>query len=263
LGDAGANGRRRGRARHRSVLPGPTRSTPRQVIPYIGPSSVHPKPKRDTLRRRAMIPRPVRGLLFVTLALAFVIPPAIAGRGGRGGGGGGVPGGGGGGMPCRGGGGFAGGGGFSHSPAVSSPRPAQRPAVAGGAGGRPSALPSGLAGGAGRPGAGPAGGRPSNLPAGPGLDNRPQIGSQPGIGNRPGVGNQPGIGNRPGIDNRPGIGTNVNRPVNPGSGVRPPAYNNWRGAYAGYHQGWANGYWHGYHDTSALSQLKVRVGKVG
>ena len=27
------------------------------------------------------------------------------------------------------------------------------------------------------------------------------------------------------------------------------AYNNWRGAYAGYHQGWANGYWHGYHNS--------------
>ena len=27
------------------------------------------------------------------------------------------------------------------------------------------------------------------------------------------------------------------------------AYNNWRGGYAGYHQGWANGYWHGYHNS--------------
>ena len=43
-----------------------------------------------TPRRRAMVPRPVRGLLLITLALAFVIPPAIAGRGGRGGGGGGA-----------------------------------------------------------------------------------------------------------------------------------------------------------------------------
>ena len=34
-----------------------------------------------------MIPRPVRGLLFLTLALALVMPPAIAERGGRGGGG--------------------------------------------------------------------------------------------------------------------------------------------------------------------------------
>jgi tetratricopeptide (TPR) repeat protein len=37
---------------------------------------------------------------------------------------------------------------------------------------------------------------------------------------------------------------------NAGYGARPPAYNNWRGAYAGYHQGWANGYWHGYHNSS-------------
>jgi tetratricopeptide (TPR) repeat protein len=35
-----------------------------------------------------------------------------------------------------------------------------------------------------------------------------------------------------------------------GYGVRPPAYNNWRGAYWGYHKGWANGYWHGYHDSN-------------
>jgi tetratricopeptide (TPR) repeat protein len=26
-------------------------------------------------------------------------------------------------------------------------------------------------------------------------------------------------------------------------------YGNWRGAYAGYHAGWANGYWHGYHNS--------------
>ena len=38
--------------------------------------------------------------------------------------------------------------------------------------------------------------------------------------------------------------------VDPGYGVRPPAYNNWRGAYWGYHQGWANGYWHGYHNNN-------------
>ena len=42
----------------------------------------------------------------------------------------------------------------------------------------------------------------------------------------------------------------INRPVDPGFGVRPPAYNGWRGAYWGYHQGWANGYWHGYHNNS-------------
>ena len=38
--------------------------------------------------------------------------------------------------------------------------------------------------------------------------------------------------------------------VDSGYGVRPPAYNNWRGAYWGYHQGWANGYWHGYHNNN-------------
>jgi tetratricopeptide (TPR) repeat protein len=81
------------------------------------------------------------------------------------------------------------------------------------------------------------------------------VGGSPGLGNRPGVGS-PGLGNRPGIDNRPGIanrpggGSNINRPVDPGYGVRPPAYNGWRGAYWGYHQGWANGYWHGYHDNN-------------
>jgi tetratricopeptide (TPR) repeat protein len=263
-----------------------------------------------------MIPRLVRGFVLITFALAFVIPPAIAGRGGRGGGGGGGRGGGGGGggrggggMPRGGGGGGrgggggggmarGGGGGVSRSPAVSSPRPAQRPAMGGGAGGRPSTLPSRPTGGAGRPGGGPGGGRPSTLPSGPGRGNRPQIGGQPGIGNRPGAGgqpgignrpgvggqpgignrpgidnrpgvgnrpgidnrpgignrpgidNRPGIGNRPGIDNRPGGGTNLDRPVDPVNGVRPPAYNGWRGAYSGYHQGWANGYWHGYHENN-------------
>jgi tetratricopeptide (TPR) repeat protein len=29
-----------------------------------------------------------------------------------------------------------------------------------------------------------------------------------------------------------------------------PAYNNWRGAYGGYHAGWVNGYWHGYHNNN-------------
>jgi tetratricopeptide (TPR) repeat protein len=63
------------------------------------------------------------------------------------------------------------------------------------------------------------------------------VGERPGIANRPGVG-QPGTGDRPGVGNRP---------VDPGYGVRPPANNAWRGAYWGYHKGWANGYWHGYH----------------
>ena len=104
----------------------------------------------------------------------------------------------------------------------------------------------------------------------PGIDNRP--GGIGGIGNRPGIDNRPGgiggIGNRPGIDNRPiiGSGNTINRGdvnvggirqdnlagigVDPGYGARPPAYNNWRGAYWGYHQGWANGYWHGYHNNN-------------
>ncbi len=241
-----------------------------------------------------MVPRPVRWLLFITLAFALVIPPAIAGRGGRGGGGGGRGGGGGGrggggggrggggGGVSRGGGGMArgggGGGGFSRSPAVSSPRPAQRPAMAGRTGGRPSTSPGRPGGGVGRPGAGPGAGRPSTLPSGPGLGNRPGVGGRPGIGSRPGVGgqpgigtrpgvggqpgidNRPGIGNRPGIDNRPGIGDNVNRPVEPGNGARPPAYNDWRGAYWGYHQGWANGYWHGYHDNNNWGWGSFAVG---
>src|ERR1700678_3248715 len=91
-----------------------------------------------------------RGILTIILVLTLGFPPAFAqrggrgggvgggGGGGRGGGGGGFRGGGGGGGIPRGGGGLAGGGGFSRSPAVSSPRPAQRPALGGGAGGRPS-----------------------------------------------------------------------------------------------------------------------------
>ena len=66
----------------------------------------------------------------------------------------------------------------------------------------------------------------------PGIGNRPGIDNRPGIGNRPGIDNRPGIGNRPGIDNRPGGGDYVNRPVDPGYGARPPAYNGWRGAYS-------------------------------
>src|SRR5205814_5208018 len=97
------------------------------------------------------------------------------------------------------------------------------------------------------------------------------VGGVGGVGNRPGIDNRPGgvggVGNRPGIDNRPGgvggVGGVGNRPivgsgntinqgnvnvggirqnnlagigVDPGYGVRAPAYNNWRGAYWGYHQ---------------------------
>ena len=38
--------------------------------------------------------------------------------------------------------------------------------------------------------------------------------------------------------------------VDPGYGVGAPGYNNWRGASWGNHQGWANGYWHGYHNNN-------------
>ena len=48
--------------------------------------------------------------------------------------------------------------------------------------------------------------------------------------------------------------------VDPGYGVRPPAYNNWRGAYGGYHQGWANGYWHGYHNNPNWNWGSFAVG---
>jgi tetratricopeptide (TPR) repeat protein len=84
----------------------------------------------------------------------------------------------------------------------------------------------------------------------PGLGNRPGIDNRPGIANGPGVGNRPGVGNGTVIANRPGGSTIVNRPVDPAYGVRPPASNNWRGAYSGYHRGWANGYWHGYNNNN-------------
>jgi tetratricopeptide (TPR) repeat protein len=87
------------------------------------------------------------------------------------------------------------------------------------------------------------------------------VGGQPGIGDRTGVGNRAGVDQRPGPPrastlpanvngNRPGGNINAGGRVDPGYGVRPPAYNNWRGAYWGYHKGWANGYWHGYHDNN-------------
>jgi tetratricopeptide (TPR) repeat protein len=57
--------------------------------------------------------------------------------------------------------------------------------------------------------------------------------------------------------------TNVaGRVVDPGYGVRPPAYNNWRGAYAGYHRGWANGYWHGYHNSTNWNWGSFALGAV-
>ena len=174
-------------------------------------------------------------------------------------------------------------GGIGNRPGIDN-----RPGGAGGIGNRPGIdnRPGGVGGIGNRPGidnrpggVGGIGNRPGmdNRPGGvggignrPGIDNRP--GGVGGIGNRPGIDNRPGgvggIGNRPGIDNRPitGSGNTINRGdvnvggirqnnvagigVDAGYGVRPPAYNNWRGAYWGYHQGWANGYWHGYHDNS-------------
>ena len=188
-----------------------------------------------------MVSRTARGFLITVMALALVIPPAIAGRGGRGGGGGARGGGGGGGARGGGGGGGArgggggggvrgggggggargggGGGGFTRSPAVSGPRPAQRPG--GAAGGRPSTLPNRPSGGVGRPGAGAGGNRPSTLPSRPGPGNRPGVDNRPGTGNRPGIDNRPGIGNRPGIDNRPGVGNRPGIDNRPGIGNRP------------------------------------------
>jgi tetratricopeptide (TPR) repeat protein len=52
------------------------------------------------------------------------------------------------------------------------------------------------------------------------------------------------------------------RSVDPGYGVRPPAYNNWRGAFAGYHRGWANGYWHGYHNSTNWNWGSFALGAV-
>ena len=158
-------------------------------------------------------------------------------------------------------------GGIGNRPGIDS-----RPGGIGGIGNRPGIdnRPGGVGGIGNRPGIDNRPGGAGGIGNRPGIDNRP--GGVGGIGNRPGIDNRPGgiggIGNRPGIDNRPNIGggNNINRGdvnvggirqnnaagigVDAGYGVRPPAYNNWRGAYWGYHQGWANGYWHGYHDNS-------------
>ena len=81
--------------------------------------------------------------------------------------------------------------------------------------------------------------------------------------------NQPGS-DRPGFDNRPGGGTNINRQHDqsgrrqhrvfqgnltgnlrrPGLRGSPTGLQRLAGAYWGYHQGWANGYWHGYHNNN-------------
>ena len=143
----------------------------------------------------------------------------------------------------------------------------------GGVGNRPGIdnRPGGIGGVGNRPGI-------DNRPGGIGGDRQPPGHRQPAWRDRrrsatarastTGPAGSAAVGNRPGIDNRPGIGggNTINRGdvnvggirqnnvagigVDPGYGVRPPAYNNWRGAYWGYHQGWANGYWHGYHDNN-------------
>jgi tetratricopeptide (TPR) repeat protein len=124
----------------------------------------------------------------------------------------------------------------------------------------------------------------------PGIDNRPGlgggvggIGDRPGIDNRPGLGGGQGIGNRVGggaIGNNTGIGGNTNinlggvntggfQQANVGAiggyggyGAGLPAYNNWRGAYAGYHRGWTNGYWHGYHNNAYWNWGNFALGAV-
>lgn len=231
----------------------------------------------------------VIAFLFGTLVCLPVFA-GRGGRGGGGmsGGGGGMRGGMGGGMGGGQLGGRPGGG--SHSPSFSSPRPSPgggaRPGGGGVGregggqlgGGRPSTLPNGPQFG-GRPGGGPSGirerpggsqgaGRPDA-----GIANRPGIDSRPG-GGQGGIANRPGIDSRPGTDQRPRVNNNIGnnviagnrtainqgnaninniqpgRGVDPGFGVRPPAYNNWRGAYWDNHRSWVNGYWHGYHNSN-------------
>src|SRR5579864_4110098 len=178
--------------------------------------------------------------------------------------------------------GVGGGPGIGNRPGIGD-----RPGVGGGPGigNRPSIGDRpGIGGGPGfgnRPGIGD---RPG-VGGGPGFGNRPGIGDRPGIGGGPGIGNRPGMGDRPGIGNRPAIGdrvgggalgnnlaiggdTTINRGneaggrIDAGYGVGPPAYNNWRGAYAGYHRGWANGYWHGYHNSPYWNWGSFALGAV-
>src|SRR5208337_3388809 len=110
----GSSGRRWSERSAAKSCPAPISSTWSDVLHSPASDPIHSAIIRSSEtsapdpRRIAMIPRPIRGLMFLALALVFVIPPAIAGRGGRGGGGGGFRGGGGGGMP-RGGGGGGGG----------------------------------------------------------------------------------------------------------------------------------------------------------
>lgn len=179
-------------------------------------------------------------------------------------------------------------------PGVGASRPAGPGSPGPGVGSRPGGGQVGLGNRPGvgdRPGGGlgPGGGnRPSigdrpnigDRPGGglgPGAPNRPGIGDRPDIANRPGVGDRPGIANRPGIDSRPGGNNNVinrgdinvgnrqnnfagNR-VDPGYGVRPPAYDHWRGSYGDYHSGWVNGYWHGTNNAQGWNWGSYAVGR--
>ena len=124
----------------------------------------------------------------------------------------------------------------------------------------------------------------------PGIDNRP--GGVGGVGVRrcspasttvpagstTGFGNS--IGSVGGINNRPitGSGNTINRAIdNVGresagtnlagiglltraTGSARPLTTTWRGAYWGYHQGWANGYWHGYHNNNNWGWGSICVG---
>ena len=158
-----------------------------------------------------------------------------------------------------------------------------RPQVGGNRPGGPGSGPGRGPGGIGnRPG---IDSRPGGVGGAGGIGNRPGgVGGVGGIGNRPGIDNRPGgvggaggigrvagaagIAGAAGVGNRTNIGSgntinqgNVNvggirqnnlagNRVDPGYGVGAPGYNNWRGASWGYHQGWANGYWHGYHNNN-------------
>ena len=239
-GSAGrsSNGRSAARrARHRPVRPGPPPAGPGQVSPHVGHQPFIRDISADP-RRRIMAPRLGRGLLILALALILVIPRPSPGAEGAAaaagaaaavarGGGGGMPRGGGGGMPRGGGGGMprggGGGGGFSRSPAVSSPRrpsgpsweaaPADAPTLAGlGAAAAGSRQPAARATARSRPASRPSAAARHRQPAGRrrSARHRQPAGRDGRRRRSPGVGGVGGIGNRPGIDSRPGVG---NRPA--------------------------------------------------
>jgi hypothetical protein len=156
-----------------------------------------------------------------------------------------------------------GGGGTGNRPGIDS-----RPGGVGGAGGignRPGGA-GGVGGIGNRPG---IDSRPGGVGGVGGIGNRPGIDSRPGgVGGAGGIGGVAGVAGAAGVGNRTNIGSGntINRGdvnvggirqnnlagnrVDPGYGVGAPGYNNWRGASWGSHQGWANGYWHGYHNNN-------------